>query len=407
MRPGTPGFHGDRLREGREARGLTATTLASLVGVTRAAISQYEADVQSPSPQAMRGIARALNLPTEFFLSEGERPSVGVVFYRSMSSATKRARIRAERRYGWLRRIVAFLRNYVEFPLWRFPELDLPRDPVMLEEEDVENAADATRRHFGLGDGPVSNVAWLLENHGIVVCRCDLDAEPLDAFSEWRPAERAGYVVLNSSKASAARSRFDIAHELGHLVLHRQLQRLPQREDHLFKRVESQANRFASAFLLPADSFGKDVGTVTLDRCRVLKTKWCVSVQAMLKRARQMELVTDEQEKRLWVNLGRRKWRSREPFDDVLPPEEPRFLRRSVEMLVQSGIVDPLDVPRRLTLPANDIEELVGLPAGFLGTTGPEIRLVEGSDTGVVLPFGKPQTDTDAREDRSGEMERE
>jgi Zn-dependent peptidase ImmA (M78 family)/transcriptional regulator with XRE-family HTH domain len=389
MRPGTPGFRGERLREGREARGLTATTLASLVGVTRAAISQYETDVQSPSPQAMRGIARALNLSTEFFLSEGEGPSVGVVFYRSMSSATKRARIRAERRYGWLRKIVAFLRSYIEFPSARLPDLDLPDDPVRLEEEDVENAADATRMHFGLGDGPVSNVAWLLENHGVVVSRCDLDAEPLDAFSEWRATERTGYVVLNSGKASAARSRFDVAHELGHLVLHRRLPRLPQREDHLFKRVESQANRFASVFLLPADTFGKDVGTVTLDRCRVLKTKWCVSIQAMLIRARQMGLVTDEQAKRLWMNLGRRKWRTREPFDDVLPPEEPRFLRRSVEMLVQNGIVDPLDVPRRLTLPASDIEELTGLPAGFLGTAGREIRLVEGSDAGNVLPFGE------------------
>ena len=68
-------------------------------------------------------------------------------------------------------------------------------DPFALDEGVIEAAATATRRQFGLGNGPVSNIAWLLENHGAVVSRCDLDAEPLDAFSEWRADEGVPYVV--------------------------------------------------------------------------------------------------------------------------------------------------------------------------------------------------------------------
>jgi Zn-dependent peptidase ImmA (M78 family)/transcriptional regulator with XRE-family HTH domain len=387
MRPGTPGFHGERLREAREARGLTATTLAGLIDVTRAAVSQYESGTQSPAPQVMQAIARVLNLPVEFFLCLSALAPTEVVFYRSMSSATKRARTRAERRYAWLREIVALLRGYIQFPRVRFPSFDVPPDPAALTWTIIERLASETRRHFDLGDGPVSNVAWLLENHGAVVARCDLDAGPLDAFSEWRNDEGMPYVILNAGKDSAARSRFDIAHELGHMVLHRHLPRVPQREDHLFKMIENQANRFASAFLLPADSFRADLGVLTLDRCVAIKSKWRVSVQAMLMRAGQIGVVSVEQEKRHWMNLGRRKWRTREPLDDSLPPEHPKFLAKSVELLVRENIVDPLDIPRRVTLAASDVEELAGLPPGFLGASGPHVRLIGGDDRRHIIPF--------------------
>jgi len=392
MRPGTPGFHGERLREAREARGLTAAMLADLIAVTRAAVSQYESGTQSPAPHVMQAIARVLNLPVDFFLSPSPVSPANVVFYRSMSSATKRARTRAERRYGWLRQVVAFLRGYIQFPAVRFPSFDVPSDPAALTETTIEELASAARRHFRLGDGPVSNIAWLLENHGAVVTRCDLDAGSLDAFSEWREDEGMPYVILNAAKESAARSRFDVAHELGHMVLHRHLPRLPQREDHHFKLIEHQANCFASAFLLPAEAFRGDIGVVTLDRCVALKSKWRVSVQAMLMRARQIDAVSEDQEQRLWINLGRRKWRTREPLDDVLPPENPKLLAKSIELLVRENIVDPVDLPRQLRLAQSDVEELTGLPAGFLGVSEPRIKLLGGGDEHNVIPFD-PETE--------------
>lgn len=387
MRPGTPGFHGERLREAREARGLTAATLSGLISVTRAAVSQYESGTQSPAPHIMQAISRVLNLPVDFFLSASPVSPADVVFYRSMSSAAKRARTRAERRYGWLRQVVAFLRGYIQFPAVRFPLFDVPSDPATISEETIETLASTTRRHFALGDGPVSNIAWLLENHGAVLTRYDLDAKPLDAFSEWRNDEQLPYIILNAAKESAARSRFDVAHELGHMVLHRHLARLPQREDHQFKLIEHQANRFASAFLLPAEAFRSDMGFVTLDRCVALKSKWRVSVQAMLMRARQIDAVSKDQEQRLWMNLGRRKWRTREPLDDSLPPEHPKFLAKSLELLVRENVVDPLDIPRRLSLAPSDVEELTGVPTGFLGVSGPRIKLLGDEEEHNVVPF--------------------
>jgi Zn-dependent peptidase ImmA (M78 family)/DNA-binding XRE family transcriptional regulator len=376
MKPGTPGFVGDRLREAREARSLTAVALADLIGVTRAAVSQYEREHQSPSPQVMRKISDSLNLPVQFFLRRPWPEKPGTVFYRCMSAATKRARLRAERRYKWLREIVAFLRDYVHFPGVKFPELDLAADPAEIDDDKIEELASETRRFWGLGRGPISNVTWLLENHGAVVTRCELGATTLDAFSEWSPSDSTPYVILASGKGSAARSRYDAAHELGHMVMHRHVRNSLLQQAESFNFIEAQAHRFAGAFLLPARTFADDAYSLSLDGFRALKEKWRVSIAAMIKRAAQLDLINEAHEHRLWINLGRRKWRTKEPLDDVLEPEQPRFLRRAMELLITKAIVAPNEFPLRLTLAARDIEELTGLDPGYLSEAEPDIELV-------------------------------
>jgi len=339
-------------------------------------VSQYEREHQSPSPPVMRRISESLNIPVRYFLHEPAREGLGTVFYRCMSAATKKSRQRAERRYEWLRDITMFLQTHVRFPEVQFPTFDLPDDPTRIDDDQIEELASETRRTWGVGTGPISNVTWLLENKGAVVTRCELGSTTLDAFSEWSEQGSAPYVVLGFGKGSAARSRWDAAHELGHMVMHRHLEKSLLLQRDVFKHVEAQAHRFAGAFLLPARTFAGDVYSPSLDGLRALKEKWRVSIAAMIKRVAQLDLIGESRERRLWVNLGRRKWRTKEPLDDVLELEEPRFLRRAMELLVTKGIVAPNEVPARLALAAHDIEELTGLPPGYLSEAGPDIELV-------------------------------
>src|SRR3990172_1641588 len=116
MKRGTPGFVGTRLREAREARGLTAISLAELVGVTRQAISQYENGDAAPGPDIMDRLCTVLNLPAQFFSRRIPGRERNAIIYRSMSAATKASRTRAERRLGWLQEIVSYLRTIVDFP---------------------------------------------------------------------------------------------------------------------------------------------------------------------------------------------------------------------------------------------------------------------------------------------------
>lgn len=377
MRPGTPGFVGARLKEAREARGLTAISLADIVGVSRQAMSQYEKGDATPHPEVMDRIASSLNLPPKFFWRLLPKTERGTIIYRSMSAATKASRVRAERRLGWVQEIVSYVRNFIELPHIKFPEFDLPHDPAAISNQQIHDCATTCRRFWGLGDGPISNVLWLLENHGAAVTRDELGAPALDAFSVWSSLDNTPYVFLNADKGCAVRSRYDAAHELGHLVLHRQVDRSRATRLAEHKLLEEQAHTFAGSFLLPASTFADDFFVPTLDAIRALKSKWLVSVGAMIKRARQLGLIGGEQERRLWINYSRRGWRAKEPLDDELPVERPRLLSRSIELIVDNRIQTvaavvagtPPHQPR-------DIEELAGLPAGYLAETSAPVRIL-------------------------------
>lgn len=370
MKRGTPGFVGVRLKEAREARGLSVTALAEILGVSRQSVSQYENEQQSPRPEVMAKIEQVLNLPSAFFSRPvAKRPEVRRIFYRSMNSATKLARVRVERRYEWLTEIANYLQEYVSFPPVCFPRFDVPRDPRELSWEDVEDFAARTREFWGLGEGPISNIVWLLENKGAIVARGMVEADELDAFSEWHEWQaRSGtpYVFLGADKESAPRSRYDAAHELGHLVMHRNIDPKHIENRATFKIIENQAHRFAGSFLLPALAFSNDFSVANLDAFRALKPKWKVSVAMMVYRSQDLGLVGKEQVRRLWINRTRRGWRLKEPLDDHLPIEKPRMLQRAFSMLVDEGIKSRDEIRTALPYSAGDIAELAGLPQRFL-----------------------------------------
>jgi len=394
MRPGTPGFVGSRLREAREARDVTAVTLAELVGVTPQAISHYEHDRTSPSPETLRSLARVLNLSEHFFTLPERGLVEHTIFYRSMSSATKRARSRAEWKFQWLQDIVSYLSEFVAFPEPNFPVLGLPSDPLLLSDDEIELAAQEARRHWGMGAAPIGNVVTLLENQGAILARQKLGAESLDGLSAFVARDRRPYILLGTDKGTAVRWRFDAAHELGHVLLHSEVDQRVLQKPAEYKRIEAQAHRFAAAFLLPLEPFGDDFFAATLDVFRQMKKKWKVSIAMMLMRARQADFISEETYKRLWINYGRNRWRRQEPYDDELEPEEPRLLRRAVELILSSGSQSPEDFVGRFGLSPADIESLVGLPAGYLAGDFSPVRMLDQSrDPGPSPSPDQPPAD--------------
>ncbi|MDZ4849697.1 MAG: XRE family transcriptional regulator [Pirellulaceae bacterium] len=374
MRTGTPSFRGDQLRAAREARSLTGAALADLANVTRSAISQYERGEQKPSPTVLQKLADALNLPGWYFCTEMKDIS-SPVFYRSFASALQRARLRAERRLEWLVEIVDFVSESVELPRVNVPEIAPHDDVLSLSDDDIEEFATKVRRTWGLGDGPLSSVVTLAENNGILVARQFLDSDKLDAFSYWPDQDACPIVVLSTDKECAVRSRFDLAHEIGHLFLHRHLKREQISSPKNFKTIERQANRFAGAFLLPSKTFLQELVSMSLDAFLALKGRWKTSVSLMLKRCEDLGAVNEDVATRLWMNLARRGWRKREPLDDSLPVEQPKFLPRSFELLLSTGPEARDHILARLPWRSDEIEALVGMESGLLGVTDKEQQL--------------------------------
>ena len=365
MKAGTPNVVGAKLREAREARGLTQIALSELLGVSRQAVSQYESERVTPHPEVMRQIADKLRFPVHFFFTQPRSTLKRPKFFRSMSSATKGARIRAERRYEWLEHVAAYASEFVQFPPVNLPILDVPDKPQHLSDQFIEGAADQVRKFWHLGNGPISNVVWLLENNGAVIGLTEIGAEKLDALSDWHETDRRPYMLLASDNRTAVRSRFNAAHELAHAILHWKIDRSAVASlSPEYNLMEKQAHRFAAAFLLPASAFAEDFYVPTLDTFLALKSKWLVAISMMVLRSEHLGFVSAEQAKRFWINLARRRWRTHEPLDDELPIERPRLLRRSFELLINENVQTRDQVLYRLPYSSRDIEELAGLEPG-------------------------------------------
>jgi Zn-dependent peptidase ImmA (M78 family)/transcriptional regulator with XRE-family HTH domain len=362
MRSGTPDFVGARLREAREARGLAGATLAELIGVSRQAVSQYERRGLTPAPPVMARICTVLAMPYDYFLSPS-RERIGTLFFRSFASATKTERTKQYQRQKWRRRIVSFLGRYLTFPPVRTPAL-YSGDPRDLSAEDVEAFATKARRHLGLGDGPITNIVLLLENHGAIIVRTPFQARTLDAFSEWSEDDGRPYFVLNADKRSAARSRFDVAHELAHMFMHRHLQSASHPAYR--QQLEGQAHRFAGAFLAPAAAFKRVFHARSVDELVDLKQRWGLAIAALVRRACDLQLITPSQYRRMMTSIGQRGWRTREPLDDTLEPEKPRLLRRSVDVLLRERIVRCHALARIGAGSLRDVEAVLGLPQCYL-----------------------------------------
>jgi Zn-dependent peptidase ImmA (M78 family)/DNA-binding XRE family transcriptional regulator len=394
MAVGTLGFVAERLVEAREARGLSITDLADLTGIAKQLISEYEKGKKTPSPESFSRLADKLNLPHRFFFKSPPQINREQIFFRSLSAATKKARLRAERRLNWFEEIIEYLTHFIELLPVNIPNYDIGNDPNIISLEDVEELALKCRREWGLGDGPISNVVRLLENNGIIVARQELDATTLDSFSRWS-SENIPIIVLGIDKRSAVRSRLDAGHELGHLVLHRSIDKLGGTR---LAIIEHQAFRFASAFLLPARSFVNDFSFPSLDVFLNLKLKWKVSIAAMIFRCKELSIIDDYQYSYLFKSYNKRGWKKREPYDDEIIVETPVFISRCIDLIINEKIQAPEDILNNLIWPNSDLEGLIGLPRGYLtrssvATPLPQLKNQKkstlGHGPGTIIPFSR------------------
>lgn len=377
MAIGIEGFNGRRLTEVREARGLTITLLVEKLGgdVSVASISQYEKETASPRPQIAERLAQVLDVPIGFFFKPREEKTPEQLYWRSLASATKLSRTRARRKYDWLKEISDYLHKYLEFPEPRLPQVRPSGDWSRLHPDQIAEAALSCRRFWGLGEEPIANIVSLIENSGVVVTRSSIDSERLDAFSCYSSDKRTPFIFLGEDKNSAARSRLDCGHELGHLILHRDVPDEVFADTKEHKRLESEAFEFGMEFLFPKSVFLREFHYPTLDTFLTLKQKWNVSIAALIRRADKLELLHGNQPRNLWINYTRRGWKKREPLDGVIEPEIPRMLRTGFELLIEQSIRSRWQVLNDLCLSSSDIESLCGLPTGYLRDERPRIQV--------------------------------
>ena len=366
-----------RLTQARELAGQSKTQVATALNVSGAAVTQWESGGKRPTHENLAALSRHLDVPLTLFFRDlpSALTSRGPLSFRAWQSAsTRQANRKATRQAELTAEIFAWLDERVTLPTPVLPPPLGKQGGGVDAEVDVEAAAKLTRQTWGLGERPLLKLGELLESRGVFLCPATFGDDRFDAFSCVLGGR--AFLFLGNEKQDRARSRFDAAHELGHLVLHRHLDAGELRESGAHALAEAQANRFASAFLLPATTFGADVRETDLHGFLNLKPRWAVSVQSMVVRARELGLISPERYGELFKQMGWRRWRQAqgEPLDDQLPAIAGSFASRSLRLLVQAGQVQAWEVPELLGLPLPVVQAVLGLSDADLEPASPGLK---------------------------------
>lgn len=386
MRNGVQNFQPARMLQAREARGLTQAAVAGLTNRSPPTISKWENGVQTPETPALATLAAALNVPEQFLLrpllNSGDSP----YFFRSNAAITKEAQSIARRRLEWLNEVSIALQDWVDWPDLLVPRLG-SGDYRKLTDADIEGFASECRRLWKLGNGPIENVVLAMENAGIICVREELGYDRMDGVSKWFESDARPYVFLSSDKANAVRSRFDAAHELGHLVMHWNVATIDYMRQ---PELERQAHLFAAAFLMPCETFAAEVSSPSLETFMTLKPRWKVSIGAMIMRCKQLNIIDEAYGVRLWKNYSARGWRRGEPLDTTYAFETMRLIPRAVNMIVSATQMSKAALLERLGLYGGDAASLCSLDEGYFDAPAvvtrlePAVRMRAISDS---LPF--------------------
>lgn len=370
-------FNGDRLKFARTYRGMSAQELAEKIEVSRQSINQFEnysidSDKNSkPSIENIENITQELKFPVEFFFQkEKENIKIENTYFRALLSSKKKEKQSQINKAVLITVIYDILQEYLEFPDINIPVVQKEN----LSDQDISNAARELRDLWNIENKPIKDIIFLMENNGLVVTALPTNTEEIDAFTQYIKIENKEYmcVVLENEKKSACRRQFSAAHELGHIILHANKINMNEIERSEFREIERQANLFASELLLPEEEFKKDlIMPTSLKSYEILKRKWHVSILAMMMRACNLNIITQNQFQYLMKQYTIKNYRKHEPLDNIIEIPQPQTLKRAIEILLTNNIFTPdefLDElkKREWAVDYRDVEELLNLEEGIL-----------------------------------------
>ncbi len=335
-------INGDRIKQARELRGLTQAELAERIEINRGALTHYETGRYEPPDDVLDAIAQATEFPLAFFQQEMmiEFP-LGSLLFRARASMTSKDKLKAHR-YGQT------LYEMIDTMAKRFKDI-----PLRLPRQRIEPAAAAiiTRSEMSLSSyKPIENLVNAAEKSGVRVLRIPESLKGIDAFSVWAGFEEKRPAVVIAGEAPGDRLRFSIAHELGHLVMHQAIRGT-------MDTLEREAYQFAAELLMPEEQMRLELlPPVTINTLLELKERWGVSIQALIRRAYDLSIISERQYRYLCFQIGKQGMRTEEPIE--IPIEKPRALRQMAEKLYGDPI-DYLTMASYLKLPPLFVKQIV------------------------------------------------
>lgn len=338
-------FNPEMLVLAREARGLTQTELSVRLGVSQSKVSKLEDGLLDLCEDTAARLPEALGFPVTFFYLPGRRQSASPTFYRKHATLETSILKPSVAKMDIVQRNLQKLFSSVEPVELKLPYIDPEEIPGGAAE-----VARRVRRCLRIADGPIRNLTEVLEEAGLLVVPFDFGTRKIDGCGDF--LDGVPVVFLNRN-VSAVRWRFTLAHELAHLVMHR----TPTERD----VEEEQANIFAGEFLMPEADIKSSLLPISIDRLARLKLHWRVSMQALLKRAARLGLITERTERYYFMIMSKMGIREVEPHENAIPREVPSLLRDLIETNQRVLSLSESGMASHLTIAESDFAEWYSL----------------------------------------------
>lgn len=337
-----------RLHQARLATGLSLRALAEKVGVSAMMLSKYERGESVPSSDVLLALSDALGVRTEYFFRNAE---------------INLERIQHRNKHRWKlpklaeTKVLADVRDQLE--RWQVLDAVVPAPwsvrfslPKGLPDsirnlDQIEDVAARVRAHWNLGLNPVPDLIDTLEARGIKVFTTRFDDPRFEGM-----CARADHhhIVVVGRKWPGDRQRFTLAHELGHLVLD---ERLSKTLD-----IEKAADRFAGAFLVPAENVIEALGarrrSLEIYELYLLKQEFGLSIGGWSYRARDLGIIAQSTHSAFWRMLVSNGWDKVEPGDQY-PSEKPRLFEQTVYRALSEDLVSESKAAELLSISVRDL----------------------------------------------------
>lgn len=373
-------FNGENLTNLRTMHGYSRKQLSSILGVTEQAVWQYENNYTSPKMNIINQLKAIFNVKSTYFYSNdvlnrytsSENIPITNIAYRSKERNVI-SKTQSEAKYmAYLDSFINYLSLKIKYPTQK---IMLLRDKVIHylntskedRETQIEKVANLARQELGLDHHTNDNLMFLVEKSGVFISEKAIGKE-IDAYSLWTRQERP-FIILGNLKKSAVRRNFDIAHELGHLLLHYRVEFTSLDKDE-YKNIEKEANLFAGAFLLPKEEFSQDIQLISHltnpDAYLDLKEKWKTSLQVLGYRAARLEIMNAKNHRNYYAALHRKGYLKMEPLDNIIPIQTPQKIKSIIDFGSKQGLINIRHMMERDWL-ADVVffENLTGIDARF------------------------------------------
>ncbi len=324
----------------RESRSMTQQELAQAISVKQGYISKIEGGLLNVSNENLSKIAGVLEYPEEFFFQPDQIRGVGSAcnYHRKRESLTLRKWFKITARMNLLRLHTSRLMRGVETDhenYFYFYDSD---------NHSPEEVARIIRKNWKIPDGPVGDLTAEIENAGAIVYLLQFGTDKIDAISQSLPGVPP--LFLMNSETPGDRLRFTLAHELGHIIMHKNGHN---------ENMEAEADRFAAEFLMPEQDIADDLTEINITKAASLKPYWKVSIAALIRRARDLKKIGPAQYTNLYKQISYYGYRKNEPVN--IPLEQPTVLKDTIKVYLSDYGYDIPAMAKLLNLNENEVQK--------------------------------------------------